>query len=61
MIQVILKDGTKKRFTKKVSGIDEKEIAYQKVLTKDEILKMPIIENGKMVFVEPIENEENKI
>ena len=61
MIQVILKDGTKKRFTDKIIGIDEKEIAFQKVLTDDEILKMPVIENNKMIFVEPPEPEQEVI
>ena len=46
-----------KRFTDKIIGIDEKDIAFQKVLTDDEILKMPVIENNKMIFVEPPEPE----
>jgi hypothetical protein len=57
MIQVILKDNTKLRFTKHIEGINLKDIAYQKKLTKDEIKKIPKIKNGKLIMISNTENE----
>ena len=60
MIQVILKDGTKKRFTKRVIGIDPNDIAYQKELTSEEIGKIPDVVNNKLVMRDRNQSEINE-
>lgn len=56
MIQIILKDGTKKRFNKlpingwEEFGFSESDIKYQKELTKSDILKIPDTSTGKLVM-----------
>ncbi len=53
MIQVILKDGIKKRFTKEIIGINKKDIIFQKVLSEKEIEKIPVKKKDKWVFQKP--------
>lgn len=63
MIQVILKDGTKKRFTKYVTDISrDNPIEWMKELTKEEELMIPKKINGEwqMVNPEPISKENVK-
>jgi hypothetical protein len=56
MIQVILKDGTKRRFNKipkngwSEFGFSESDIKFQKELTEDEVLKIPDTSSGKLVM-----------
>lgn len=54
MIQIVLNDGTKKRFTNKVIGIDPKDIAYQHKLTKDEEGKKLVNNSGNWEYEKTI-------
>jgi transcriptional regulator NrdR family protein len=57
MIQVIMKDGSKKRFTEEIVGIDIQDIRYQKELTEDEITKIPEVQNGKLIMRDRTQEE----
>lgn len=59
MIQVILKDGTKKRFTKKIIGIDAKDIEFQKVLTSQEEKQIPKKIGENWIFEDPAPPEKD--
>ena len=56
MIQLIMKDGTKKRVTKMPKrgyesiGINPDDIAHEKELTESEILKIPEVVKGKLAM-----------
>lgn len=54
MIQVVLKNGIKKRFTNKIVGVDPNDIDYQKVLTKDEEEKKIVNNNGEWEYEKTI-------
>lgn len=50
MIQVIYDDLTKERFTGDVIKRPGKKIKFQKLLSEDEILKIPEVVSGKMIM-----------